>query len=56
MENKYDMRNYMPIVEKKEGSLIGLVKGYLDSKKFDHSLIKSIEPKRLVIGIRKRLI
>ena len=40
----------MPIVEKKEGSLIGLVKGYLDSKKFDHSLIKSIEPKRLVIG------
>src|SRR3990167_7102922 len=40
----------MLIVEKKEGSLIGLVKGYLDSKKFDHSLIKSIEPKRLVIG------
>ena len=41
----------MPIVEKKEGNLIGLTKGYLDSKKFDRSIIKSTEQKRLVIGI-----
>lgn len=40
----------MPIVEKKEGNLVELVKYYLDSKKFDSSIIKSTESNRIVIG------